>query len=85
MEIRPVDPRDALWEDEKPIYRVYFQEADGASSEHELVGATDVTEVLGWAEENSGTRAYTAYLVVRDGSGQLGLATLQRSDPASGD
>jgi hypothetical protein len=84
MEIRPVDPRDASWEEEQPTYRVYFWEADGASSEHELVGATDVTEVLGWADENRGTRTYTAYLVGRDGGGQLGLARLHGADPTRG-
>jgi hypothetical protein len=81
MEIRRVDPRDASWEDERPTYRVYFWEANGTSSEHELRGAANVAEVLRWAKENRGDRSYTAYLVSRDGSGQVGIARLHSTVP----
>jgi hypothetical protein len=80
MEVRQADPRDISWEDQRPSYRVYFWDTNNVSSEHEVVGAADVDEVLRWAEAQHGDRTFTAYLVVRNG-GQVGLARLRGTDP----
>jgi hypothetical protein len=78
MRIMRVDPRDQTWEIDRPTYRVYFHEDDGASEEHEIADA-DVAEVLAWAEADRGTRGFIAYACVpRDG---LGLIRLTGTDP----
>jgi len=81
VEIGQVDPRDTSWEDDRPTYRVYFWDTNSASSEHEVVGAADVGEVLRWAEGHRADRTFTAYLLVRSGGGQIGLARLHGTDP----
>jgi hypothetical protein len=51
----PVDPRDIRWEVSSPTYRVYFWRRVGGgyhSEEFQLSGASDVREVLAWAERN---------------------------------
>jgi hypothetical protein len=57
-----VDPRDTRWEENDPVYRVYFWHRppppDGVPAdsvmwhcdEQRLVGARDVHEVTAWAE-----------------------------------
>jgi hypothetical protein len=78
MEIRPVDPRDASWEVPQPRYRIYFHDSRGASDEYELWGV-DVAEVMAWAVQRRGNRAYVIYACVPyDG---LGLLRLAGSDP----
>jgi len=78
MDVHAVDSRDQSWEVDAPHYRVYFDDASGASEEHE-VSRADVVEVLAWAEAGRGTRTYVLYACVsRDG---LGLVRLAGVDP----
>ena len=60
-----VDPRDAMWEVRDPRYRVNFwqrrppapgeppEETGYSSTEMEVTGAADVTEVLDWARQTA--------------------------------
>lgn len=62
----PVDPRDTRWDVDSPIYRVYFWHRPPAEpgTDHERMGwhceerrvteATDVLEVLAWANGPDG-------------------------------
>jgi hypothetical protein len=62
VDVEPVDPRDAEGEDHDPAYRVYFWESTAppgaadaesfmmAATEHRLVGAENVQEVVAWAD-----------------------------------
>jgi hypothetical protein len=69
MDAVAVDPRDQTWEVDRPRYRVYFHEVNGASDEYEVTGA-DVDEVIAWAEEQCGRRMYVLYVCVpADGFG----------------
>lgn len=64
MDVRPVDPRDVRGEDTAPVYRVYFWESTApagaddprtygmACHEVQLLGASDVNEVIAWADGN---------------------------------
>jgi hypothetical protein len=81
MEIRRVDPRTVDWEDYQPAYRVYFWSADVASDEYELIGASDVGEVLQWADEQRHGRTYTVYAVVSNSGDGLGTVRLHGDDP----
>ncbi len=78
VEIKSVDPRDQTWEVDRPSYRVYFHEADGASDEYEVSG-TDVGEALAWAEQRRGRRSYVLYACIP--SRGLGLVRLAGTDP----
>lgn len=78
MDIRAVDPRDQTWELERPSYRVYFHDANGAQDEYEVLD-TDVVEVLAWAKTKRAGRTFVLYACV-PGDG-LGLVRLQGSDP----
>jgi len=58
---RRIDPRDESREIDRPPYRVYFWQPQGtaddsmwASDEWDLTDAADVTEVMSWAESQSG-------------------------------
>ena len=81
MESKEVDPRTATWEDDHPTYRVYFWGEAMASYEYELTGASDVQEVLQWAENNRRGRTYTAYVVAMGDKGQDGIVRLCGADP----
>ncbi|MEV8358082.1 MULTISPECIES: hypothetical protein [Microbacterium] len=59
MDISRVDPRDAAYEMEDPVYRVYFSEL-GATDEWQLEGASSVIEVIDWARADG--REFTAYV-----------------------
>jgi hypothetical protein len=64
MDTRTVDPR--FIESEHPaIYHVYFW-SDGRrrSDEHELTGASDVHEVLRWAEATADGRELEVLVVI---------------------
>ena len=78
VEVIAVDPRDQTWEVDRPRYRVYFHDTNGASDEHEITGA-DVGEVIAWAETRRGPRTYVLYVCV-DSDG-LGLVRLAGADP----
>jgi hypothetical protein len=79
MDIIAVDPRDQTWEVDRPRYRVYFHDANGASDEYEVTGA-DVDEVATWAEEQREGRSYAVLYVCVPADG-LGLVRLAGSDP----
>lgn len=71
MGVRRIDPRDTKSEILPPRYRVYFRESLGEglsaalkSDEYEITGATDVFEVLRWADTNAGDRTFTVHVVV---------------------
>lgn len=85
----PVDPRDTRWEVDIPVYRVYFWHRPAAEpgtdqerlmwhcSEWRLTEATDVHEVLAWANGPEGRgRAFELYVEAShsDGLGLLRLA-----------
>lgn len=79
MYTRSVDPRDQTWETSNPRYRVYFHDERGASDEYEIERASDVAEVLAWAEATRSDRTFVLYACVpRDG---LGLVRLHGRDP----
>ena len=85
MDARLVDPRDIEWEVLSPAYRVYFwrrRPGGYESEEFQLDGATDVAEVLGWAEQRAEARTFTVYAVV-DALGELGLVQLAGVDPTA--
>lgn len=96
MRVEPVDPRDALWEDDMPVYRVYFWSKASApphlpsemvgwqSDEYEVREAVDVHEVIAWAQgpEHRG-RAFTLYVSLECGGepGRVLLAGIDPTDP----
>lgn len=95
MQIRPVDPRDISWQISRPTYRVFFWSARSTpapsdpelmsydAEEFEVVGASDVREVLAWAEGKAGERrTYTLYVVVEHGDG-WGAVQLAGIDPTA--
>jgi hypothetical protein len=94
VDVRPVDPRDTLWEIDSPSYRIYFWERQppppGApelvgyhSAEFEASGVEDVGEVLAWAKETATAGAtYTVYAVV-EFAGERGLVRLRGADPTA--
>jgi len=63
----PIDPRDTAWEIDQPIYRVYFWSRQPAppgiaaaqmgyvADEYRIRDATDVIEVLDWAQRTART------------------------------
>jgi hypothetical protein len=78
MKAEGIDPRTGGWEITQPQYRVYFWEDGGpagglGSDEYLITGATDVHEVIEWANSRSGPgkatmypgaeRTYTLYVV----------------------
>ena len=81
LDVRPVDPRDQMWEVDKPEYRAYFWDVDaGSSDEWELTGC-DVQEALQWARDSAGGRTFTLYAVVAVSPEGLGLIRLLGVDP----
>jgi hypothetical protein len=85
VEIQRVDPRTARRELYEPVYRVYFWGVAMASYEYELTGASDVGEVLRWAEENRGDRTYAVYVVWPVSGSAAGIARVYGSDPTRRD
>jgi hypothetical protein len=83
LSARPVDPRDARWEEWSPSYRVYFWRRVGdafASREFEI-RAGDVDAVFAWADENRVEQeTFTLFAVVDRGDGP-GLVRLAGTDP----
>lgn len=95
MIIEGVDPRDITWEDDRPVYRVYFWHQPPAPSgadqaramwhcdEYRLTEAADVEEVLGWARNTARSdQTFTLYVEHRDAH-QSGLVRLVGADPSS--
>lgn len=86
-----IDPRDVTWELQNPAYRVSFWAVpDRASYEWRITDATDVYEVIAWAEAERGERTYELFIEHVDrasGSGErmkeLGLIRLAGDDPTA--
>lgn len=91
-----VDPRDVTWEDEQPVYRVYFWGRSKAPAdvppehvgyycrEHRVLDADDIHEVITWANHAAvGGENYTLF-VERQESGETGLIRLAGTDPTVG-
>ncbi|MFH8411293.1 hypothetical protein ACH4FX_42005 [Streptomyces sp. NPDC018019] len=89
-----VDPRDITWEDEEPVFRVYFwkktwesehpDEPDTYESIEWEVSEADVKEVISWADayaRREGIDMYTFYLRASDARGRPGLIKLFGVDP----
>jgi len=53
--------------------------------QHELTGASDIHEVLRWAEDNREGRAYTVYVVAKGHDSQIGIVRLAGEDPTRRD
>jgi hypothetical protein len=86
LDARLVDPRDTRWEVSSPTYRVYFWRRVGGgyhSEEFQLSGASDIRDVLAWAEERAEGRTFTVYALV-NALGELGLVQLADVDPTAG-
>ena len=83
--VKRVDSRDQQWEDNDPVFHVYFWRELGGGAfhqdEYELSGA-DVNEVLVWANEERDGRTFTLYLQRDDLSGR-GLVLLAGIDPTA--
>ena len=93
MRAEGVDPRDVEWEIDQPTYRVYFwgkgtapndvpsEEVGYYSDEHRVLDASDVREVIEWAERTAGpNETYTLY-VEHEQDGGTGLIQLAGIDP----
>jgi hypothetical protein len=96
MITRLVDPRDATWEDDNPIFRVYLwrrmppptdktvqtESLAFACEAYDIEGA-QVTEVLDWIkDQHLGDGAYfTLYLVGRNDRDEFGQFWLGGHDP----
>ncbi len=91
-----MDPRDALWEVDDPVYRVYIWHRPPAPhrvglegtmwhcDERRLTGANDVAEVLAWARATARPdQTFTLYVEHRDGD-RPGLIRLMGVDPVAG-
>lgn len=77
---RGVDPRDGVWEDDSPRYRVYFEEGrtvSGVSEEFEI-DPVGIEEVLAWAQENATAGAPYSVYVVAQGRDGVGLLCVKR-------
>jgi hypothetical protein len=64
---------------------VYFWRREGGgyqAEEFQLTGASDVREVLAWAEERADGRTFTVYALLRS-RGELGLVQLAGVDPTA--
>jgi hypothetical protein len=93
MDVRPVDPRDTRWEIDSPSYRVYFWTRPPAppdvpedlviyhSTEFELSGAADVSEVRAWAEANAPPGSTHTVNVVLERDQERGVVRLAGVDP----
>lgn len=97
MIIEGVDPRDAEWEVESPVYRVYLWHQPPAPpgvaqeqvmfhcTEYRLSEVIDVAEVLDWVRVTARPdQTYTLYVEHRHAN-SLGLIRLMGEDPTEAD
>jgi hypothetical protein len=89
IKARPIDPRDNLWEIDRPLYRVYFWRRQGpdedsmwVSDEWELTDVDDVVAAMGWAESNCNGRQFVIYVSALTDDGR-GLIRLLGLDPSA--
>ena len=97
MIIEGVDPRDIEWEVDQPVYRVYFWHQPPAPpgipqqhmgyhcDEYRLRDATDVHEVLAWAERTAPPEQTFTLYVEHLHENSPGLIHLAGVDPTVGD
>ena len=81
MNVRPVDPRDTLWEVDNPTYRVYFFDVAASRSDEFELDDAEVDDVLAWASEHAGERRYAVYLRIAPPDVSPGLLRLLGDDP----
>jgi len=75
MEASAVDPRTAVWEQERPVYRVYFWDHPRhASDEWRLTDAQSIYEVLAWAQARCGP--HRTFQVWAEAHNERGLGLL---------
>ncbi|WP_329612316.1 hypothetical protein OG244_02525 [Streptomyces brevispora] len=70
MDIRAIDPRDTVWEQDHARYRVYFWDRSAVTAhEYEVVDDVDIDDLLPWASAYAAERgwAYTIYVSTSDG------------------
>jgi len=77
LKAAPVDPRDMAWEEDVPVYRVYF-DGPGAAREYRLTEATDVAEVVAWTDSHRLGNEIASVFVECPAADQPGLARLHR-------
>jgi hypothetical protein len=88
-----VDPRDTLWEVDRPTFRVYFWHQQAApadipqhvmayvSDEYRLTEASDVFEVIAWARATARDEQTFTLYVEQDSDVGPGLIRLAGVDP----
>ena len=84
--VTAVDPEHSLLQQDEAVYQVHFWSRPGGADtmwrreEYRLEGATDLREVLAWAEREAAGRRFTLYVeaVVDD---ELSLLHLTGDDP----
>jgi hypothetical protein len=97
VKVEGVDPRDAEWEVDQPVYRVYFWHQPPAPpgvaqedvmyhcAEYRLTEVADLVEVLDWARRTArADQTFTLYVEHR-AAGRLGLIQLLGVDPTRRD
>lgn len=82
MDAEPIDPRYSNEEIEKPVYRVDFWDPLQVSEEWRLTNASNVFEVLSWADARKGSRHYVLYVEYLTEEPTCGLARLTGTDPS---
>lgn len=88
MKASSVSPTDVAWEDDQPVYRVYFwrRQTDDPSSgwesdEWEIADVADIDHVLDWARHTANGRQFVVYAVVHTAE-KKGMVRLLGTDPA---
>jgi hypothetical protein len=93
MQVTPVDERDAKWEGDQPVFRVYLHTSEatstsGATATYDVTGA-DVLQVIDWAQHQAGDRMTYAVALVLDapdrGRGLVWLVGIDGNDDTSAD
>ena len=97
VKIEGIDPRSATYESDAPAYWVIFWSqpprppdvpADVLigyhSDEFRISGATDVFDVVRWADSDTDGRDYTLYCEVIENDGAVTIARLAGNDPTRG-
>ena len=98
MRASPIDPRDTEWECSDPAYRVYFWSQPTSplvaytSYEWRITDASDVHEVVAWAESERRGRTYELFVEHTDRmesrdegwTDAPGLIRLAGSNPTAG-